>query len=167
MPDSTATDFVIARVFQAPRPRVWEAWTTPAMLARWFGPRGVTTTVLRHELRPGGIFHARLDQPSGGPIWARLLYREIVPPSRLVWEHAFGDAEGNVAPSPFGGPWPLRLLTTVEFEEEGGATRVTLRWAPMDATPEEARSFEEAKPGMADGWGGSYERLEAALAETG
>ncbi len=167
MPDATATDFVITRLFQAPRERVWKAWTTPDMLARWFGPKGVVTTVLRHELRPGGLFHARLDQPDGGRIWARILYREIVPPTRLVWEHAFGDAEGNVAPSPFGGPWPLRLLTTVDFAEEGAATRVTLRWSPIEAAPEEVQNFEEAKPGMKEGWGGSFERLDAALVATG
>ena len=108
------------------------------MLAQWFGPKGVTTTVLRHELEPGGMLHARMDRPDGGTMWARFVYRAVEPPARLVWAHAFGDAAGNAVPSPFGGAWPLELLTTVTFEPAcGEATRVTLRWSPIDATAEE------------------------------
>ena len=156
-------DFVITRLFQAPRERVWDAWTQPAILAQWFGPKGVTTTVLRHELWPGGMLHARMDRPDGGTMWARFLYRAVEPPARLVWAHAFGDAAGNAVPSPFGGPWPLELLTTVTFEAADEATRVTLRWSPIDATAEERAAFAAAMPSMEGGWGGSFEQLDQFL----
>ena len=158
------SDFVITRLVRAPRQRVWDAWTRPEMLAQWFGPKGVTTTVLRHELRPGGMLHARMDRPDGGAMWARFIYREVEPPSRLVWAHGFGDAAGNPAPSPFGGPWPPVLLTTVTFEAAAAeATQVTLHWSPLDATAEECAAFVAAKPSMAGGWGGSFDQLDQFL----
>lgn len=58
-------EFRIARNFDAPRQRVWDAWTKPDQLARWFGPKGVTTSVKSFDLRPGGILHARMDSPDG------------------------------------------------------------------------------------------------------
>ncbi|MFC7472797.1 SRPBCC domain-containing protein [Dankookia sp. GCM10030260] len=158
------SDFVVTRLFRAPPQRVWDAWTRPEMLAQWFGPKGVTTTVLRHELHPGGLLHARMDRPDGGTMYARFLYREVTPPARLVWAHAFGDAAGNAAPSPFGGPWPLELLATVTFEPAGAATRVTLHWTPIEATPEERAAFTAAIPSMEGGWGGSFDQLDQFLA---
>jgi uncharacterized protein YndB with AHSA1/START domain len=160
----TTPEFVISRLFKAPRQQVWDAWTRPELLAQWFGPKGVTTTVLRQELRPGGLLHARMDTPDGGQMWARFAYREVVAPERLVWQHAFSDAGGNVVPSPFGGAWPLELLTVVSFEVAGSATRVTLRWTPIDATAEERNAFSDAVPSMRGGWGGSFEQLDAFLA---
>jgi len=164
---SADSDFVIARIFNAPRQRVWDAWTQPEMLGRWFGPKGSTTTVLRSELRPGGMFHFRLEAPDGGRMWARFVYREIAPPSRLVWVHSFADERGELAHSPFGGSWPMEMLTTVLFEEAGNATKVTLRWAPIQPTAEELRSFTDTKPSMRDGWGGSFEQLDTLLAQSG
>ncbi|TDH63191.1 SRPBCC domain-containing protein [Dankookia rubra] len=159
-------EFTITRLFRAPRRRVWDAWTKPEMLAQWFGPKGVTTTVLRFELRPGGLLHARMEMPEGGTMWARFVYREVVPPARLVWAHAFGDAAGNIAPSPFGGAWPPELLTTVTFEPASGeaeATQVTLRWSPIEATAEERAAFAAAIPSMSGGWGGSFDQLDRFL----
>jgi len=165
---STA-DFVITRLFRAPRPRLWAAWTQPAQLARWFGPKGCATSILRAELKPGGLVHARMDMPEGdGPmvksIWARFVYREIVPPTRLVWVHAFADWKSALTPSPFPGPWPLELLTTVTFEEEGPqATLVTVHQTPIDASEAERQAFAEAKDSMTGGWGGSFEVLDDIL----
>jgi uncharacterized protein YndB with AHSA1/START domain len=157
--------FVISHRFDAPRPRLWSAWTEPDQLSRWFGPRGVTTTLLRHELRPGGLVHARMERPEGGPIWARFLYREVLAPQRLVWEHSFADERGEVARAPFfDGVWPLRMLTTVTFAEEGAATGVTLTWSPLDATEAERRSFAGNTASMTQGWSGSFATLEAYLA---
>jgi uncharacterized protein YndB with AHSA1/START domain len=167
MADSADTDFIIARTFNAPRQRVWDAWTQPEMLGRWFGPKGSTTTVLRSELRPGGMLHLRLEAPDGGVMWARFVYREVDAPSRLVWVHAFANERGELARSPFGGHWPMELLTTVHFEDAGEATRVTLRWTPISPTAEELRAFTETKPSMQGGWSGSFEQLDLLLAQPG
>lgn len=157
-------DFVITRIFKAPRQRVWDAWTKPEMLAQWFGPKGVTATVLAWDLRPGGVTHSRLETPDGNRMWARFLYREVEPPSRLAWEHSFSDADANVVPSPFPHAWPLRLLTVVLFADRGNETEVTLTWSPLDATPEQRKTFEESMASMEGGWGGSFDQLDAFLA---
>ena len=92
------TEFVITRLFKAPRPRVWEFWTRPEIFTQWFGPTGVTTTVRTLDLQPGGLMHARMDRPDGGHMWAKFRYREVVAPSRLVWVHSFADEHANTAP---------------------------------------------------------------------
>lgn len=157
-------EFVITRRFEAGIARVWDAWTRPDQLARWYGPKGTTTTVLAFDLRPGGMLHTRMETP-GGAMWARFIYREIDPPHRLAWAQGFADADANLAPSPFGGPWPPELLTTVVFAAEGDATRITLTWAPLDATPEEEDAFAALMSSMTQGWTGSLDQLEELLSE--
>jgi uncharacterized protein YndB with AHSA1/START domain len=166
-PAAAGPEFVIARTFDAPRELVWKAWTEPERFARWFGPKGSVVTVNRLELRPGGICHYALKMPNGPDMWGRFEYREIVPPERLVWVHSFADAAGEPAPSPFGGPWPLLTLSTVTLEAPGDKTTVTIRWVPIDPTAEERAAFEANFDSMQGGWGGTFERLEAYLAEPG
>jgi uncharacterized protein YndB with AHSA1/START domain len=56
-------------------------------------------------------------------------------------------------------------LTTVTLQDApGGKTSLTLRWSPLDATPQEQSTFDAAHEGMHGGWGGSFERLDAYLA---
>ena len=157
-------EFRIVRSFKAPRALVWRAWADPALLARWFGPKGTRTQVLAHDLRPGGILHSRMEMPDGNGMHAKFVYREVVPPSRLAWVHSFADADANVVPAPFG-PWPLEMLTTVLLEDDGDDTGLTLTWIPIDPTPEERAAFEAGLDSMRDGWGGSFDQLDAFLAE--
>jgi len=158
-------EFVITRRFAASRERVWDAWTKPEQFATWFGPKGVTTTLLTFDLRPGGMIHARMDNHEhGSAIWGKLALREVTEPSRLVWEHSFADAEANIIPAPFFDIWPLRLLTTVTFEEAGDGTSVTVTWVPLDATLAEQQAFAGQMSSMTMGWGGSFDQLEALLA---
>jgi uncharacterized protein YndB with AHSA1/START domain len=156
--------FTITREFGAPRALVWRAWTDPELLSQWFGPKGVTTTVLRRDFVPQGMLHARMTTPDGHVMWAKFVYQEIEEPSRLTWLHSFSDEHANVTRAPFSESWPLRLLTTVTFEDLGQKTRVTLTWSPVDATAEEQRTFEENMQSMTGGWSGSFEQLDAFLA---
>jgi len=97
-------------------------------------------------------------------MWAKFVYREVKAPQRLVWEHAFSDEAGGLTRHPLSPTWPLKLLTTVTFEDLGsGKTKVTLRWSPLDATAEEQNTFDAAHDSMRGGWGGSFEQLEAYL----
>lgn len=158
-------EFVITRVFKAPRQRVWDAWTKPKMYARWSGPKGVVTTVLQFDMRPGGIVHSRMEGPDGSGMYGKAVYREVVPPSRLVWVNSFSDEHANVIAPPFDQPWPREMLTTVAFEDEGADTRITLTWVPLGATPEEIRTFADNMMSMQGGWTGSFDQLDAFLAE--
>jgi len=159
----TKPEFRIERVFDAPRERVWSAWTDPVKVAQWFGPKGCQVHVLSSDLRPGGFLHAHMEQGNAA-YYGKFVYREIVAPERLIYEHGFADAEGNYTGSPFGGPWPLRLLTVVTLADLGGKTRLVLTWTPLDASAEEEAAFAANIESMTGGWGGSFDRLDEALA---
>jgi uncharacterized protein YndB with AHSA1/START domain len=157
--------FEITREFDAPRDLVWKAWTEPARLAEWMGPKGSSKgRVLSHELRPGGVLHSAYVF-NGHEIWGKYVYREVVPVSRLVWVQSFSDEHGGLARHPMAPTWPLEMLTTVLLDDLGRRTRLTLRWEPINATEDERRIFRDAKPSMHGGWTGSFDALAEHLAK--
>ncbi len=92
-----------------------------------------------------------------------IVYREVIPPSKLVWEHSFSDKDENITRHPMQPNWPLKLLTTITMEDLGGQTKLTLTWKPLEATDIERTTFEENIPSMNQGWGGTFEQLAAFL----
>jgi uncharacterized protein YndB with AHSA1/START domain len=103
---------------------------------------------------------------AGHVMWAKFVYREITAPQRLVWVHSFSDQAGGLTRHPLSPTWPLEMLTTVTFDEpRRGQTGVTIRWSPINATAEELKTFDAARDGMRHGWGGTFERLTAYLAD--
>jgi uncharacterized protein YndB with AHSA1/START domain len=156
--------FTITRAFAAPRARVWDAWTRPEALAAWFGPKGTCGTVLAFDLRPGGEWRGRMDMPDGGAMYSKFVFREIEPMSRLVWVHGFADSEGNRIRAPFAERFPLEMLTTVLFSDEGEGTRIELSWTPLDSSPEEEAFIASMMESMNGGWSGSFDQLDALLA---
>jgi uncharacterized protein YndB with AHSA1/START domain len=160
----TKSDFVISRVFDAPRDKVWRCFAEPERMKEWFGPKGSTVLVSNMDLRVGGTYHGALRAGDGPVMWAKFVYREVEAPQRLTWEHAFSDEAGGLTRHPLSPTWPLKLLTTVTFEDAGaGKTKVTLRWSPLDATAEEQTTFDAAHDSCRGGWSGSFEQLEAYL----
>lgn len=157
-------EFVISRVFNAARDLVWKAWTERDHLAKWFGPKGFEIPYAKLDLRPGGMFHYRMESPDGFTMWARFVYREIIPPQRLVWVNSFSDKDGGLARDPFGGdPWPREILTTATFAEHEGKTMVTVRSVPINASDAERQTFHSGRSSMTMGWGGTFDKLEAHL----
>ncbi len=156
--------FSISRVLDAPREAVWKAWTEPDRLMRWFSPKGFTNISSKLDLRVGGTYHYGLRMPDGGEMWGRFIYREIVPPERLVHIVHFSDPEGGVTRHPMNAEWPLKTLSTITLEAQGDKTLLIVRWVPFEATDEEIRAFEEGKESMKAGWGGTIDQLEAYLA---
>lgn len=157
-------EFVIARTFDVPRTRMWKAWTERDHLIRWFGPKGFEMFHCTNDLRPGGVMHYGLRAKSGPEMWGRWIYREIVEPERLVFVSSFSDEKGGVTRAPFGGSWPLEMLSTVILEEESGKTKVTVRAVAHGATDEERAFFTTMFGSMKQGWGGTFEQLDAYLA---
>lgn len=156
--------FVITREFAAPRDLVWQVWTELEHFMAWFGPAGFKTTHATMDLRPGGRFHYCMVSPDGQEIWGRAVYREVVPPAKLVWINSFSDRDGGITRHPFSqDPWPLQLLTIVTFAETAGGTTVTVTWTPFDATDAERQTFEKGRESMKLGWGGTFDRLAAHL----
>ena len=89
---------------------------------------------------------------------------EIAAPERIVWVNSFSDEEGNLTRHPASPTWPLEMLTTVTFTEEKGKTTVTVRWIPLNATPEEQKTFDGTQEGMRQGWTGTFDQLTRYLA---
>lgn len=107
-------EIVLTRVFDAPRPVVFQMMTDPHLIPQWWGPHGYTTIVDKAEMKVGGAWRYIQRMPNGEETAFRGVYREITPPERLVFTFEWEGLPGHV------------LIETVVFEEvEGGKTRVT------------------------------------------
>ena len=156
-------DFVISRVLDAPRDRVWKVFTQVEHMKQWWGPKGFTVTHAKMDLRPGGTYHYALKSPDGATMWGKFVFREIAPPEKLVFMSSFSDEAGGVTRHPMAPTWPLLMLTTFGFEDLGDKTRFTVRWSPYNATEEERQAFETGRPSMTQGWTGTLDQLAAYL----
>jgi uncharacterized protein YndB with AHSA1/START domain len=156
-------EFIIERAFDAPRGLVWKAWTDPALLSQWFGPKGCKGEMKTFELKEGGVWHSVMTMPDGAQMWAKFVFREIRKPEKLVWVHGFSDAAGGRTRHPMSPTWPLEMLTTVTFQEQGEQTLVKVSWVPINATEAELKTFADAMAGMNGGWSGSFEQLAETL----
>jgi len=163
----TATkEFVISRVFDAPRALLWQCFTDPERMKHWWGPKGFTVIASKMDLRVGGTYHYGMTAPNGTPMWGLFTYREIVPQDRLVFVNSFSDGKGDVTRHPGHEKWPLKMLSTFTFEDApGGKTKFTVHWQTLDATPEEQNTFDTMHASMTQGWSGTMEQLEAYLAK--
>ncbi len=160
------TEFVLERTFDAPRDRVFRAWTSAEDLSRWFGPKGFTMLRCEMDLRPGGVFHYGMTSPQGQVMWGKWVFREVTPPERIVFVASFSDELAGIVRHPMAPTWPAEVLSTVEFSEPSpGRTTLTMRALPINANAEERALFENAFEGMTAGWGGTLAQLEAFLSE--
>jgi uncharacterized protein YndB with AHSA1/START domain len=112
-----AREILVAREFDAPRELVFDAWTQPEHAGQWWGPTGFTTTTLRMDVRPGGVWEHVMHGPDGVDYPNRTIYEEVVRPERLVYSHG-GNKPGDV---------DVQFRVTVTFEDVGGKTRLTMR----------------------------------------
>jgi uncharacterized protein YndB with AHSA1/START domain len=141
-------EIVVTRVVNAPRRLVFDAWTNPEHLPHWMlGPEGWTMPVCEIDLRPGGAWHFVWRRADGTEMAMRGVYKEIVPPERLVSTESWG------------GDWP-ETLNTLVLSEKDGKTTITQR---VRYTSKEARDAA-LKTGMQEGMAQSFDRLDAYLA---
>ena len=159
------TAFIISRTFDTPRERVWKAWTNREQLMQWFGPKGFPMIAAKLDFRPGGIFHYGLRSPDGKEMWGKFVYREIAAPGKIVLVNSFSDEKGGLTRHPLAPTWPLEMLSTTTLAGEGGKTKLTIEWSPLNPTDDELKMFESAHDGMKLGWSGTFEQLEAYLAK--
>ena len=164
--DASGKDkFVINRSFDAPLAVMFQMWTDPSHLSRWLPPTGFTMQFLKADIRPGG---RTLFFMQGGAVkmYGRAEYLRIEKPDRLIYTQQFCDENENLARHPKAPTWPATMLTTVELAEEGpDRTRVTVTWETHgDTSREELATFIKGRAGMAQGWTGSFDKLEALLA---
>jgi len=141
-PTKTGGEILITRMFDAPRQRVFEAWTETAHLARWFGPRDYTAPVIEADMRRGGQWRICIRSPEGTEYWMHGIYREIAPPERLVFTHIWEEGHGAAG---------HETLITLTFEDLGGKTRMTFHKAVLVSVAE--RHAQHA------GWSECFDRL--------
>jgi uncharacterized protein YndB with AHSA1/START domain len=156
--------FVIRRVFEAPRPRVWKAWSEREELETWWGPKGCSITVATFEFRPGGFFHYAMRFTKGPPMWGRFLYRDIAALERIAWLNSFSNEDCGITRAPFDQSLPLEILNEASFAEKAGRTTVMLRARPHGAAASERKAFEALFASLNQGYGGTFDRLAVALA---
>jgi uncharacterized protein YndB with AHSA1/START domain len=156
-------EFVISRVFDAPRELVFQTWTDSKHM-EWWGPKGVTIHHAKLELKPGGVFHYCMRTPDGHDMWGKWVIREVVTPERLVFVNSFSDEAGGLTRHPLSPSWPLETLSTITFEPQGGKTLLAIRWLPLNPTEAEHKTFDEGHESMKNGWTGTLDRLTEYLA---
>jgi uncharacterized protein YndB with AHSA1/START domain len=145
-----ARKIVTTRVLDAPRELVFEAWTNPKHLVRWWGPNGFTTTTRAIDARPGGVWRFVMHGPDGVDYENQIVYDEIVKPKRLVYSH--GGSEDVE---------PVQFQVTVTFEDHDGKTKLTMRGLFLSAAE---RDRVAEKYGAIEGAKQTLERLAEHLA---
>ncbi len=150
-------ELVITRIFDASREQVWQEWTDPDQIKRWWGPKEFTAPFIELDFRIGGIYLYCMRGPDGKDYWSTGVFREIVPMEKIIATDNFADDHGKVVPpSYYGMPGdkPFEAVVIVTFEEQDGKTKLTLRH--LGLPPDTIRDAEA-------GWSTSLDKLTADL----
>jgi uncharacterized protein YndB with AHSA1/START domain len=146
-------ELVLTRIINAPREKVYRAWTDPVLLKQWFAPLPWTTPAAELDVRPGGANLIVMRNPEGNEFPNRGVYLEVVENERLVFTDAYTRA-WEPSEKPF-------MTVIVTFEDEGGKTRYTAcvrHWTVADCEAHEKMGFHE-------GWGQCADQLAALVAK--
>lgn len=162
--ETFSKEFVIERLFDTPRDLVWKVFTQRDHLMRWWGPKGFKMIVGELDLKPGGMFLYGMQAPEGSEMWGKWVFREIVKPERLVFVSSFSDKNAGLTRHPMAPTWPIEMLGTATFIDEGGKTRLVNRAVALNASDEERATFEGNFDSMTQGWGGTWDQLSTYLA---
>jgi uncharacterized protein YndB with AHSA1/START domain len=108
-PNTADRELIITRLLNAPRELVWEVWTKPEHIKNWWGPNGFTNTIHTMEVKPGGVWDFIMHGPDGTDYKNKNIFKEIVKPERIVFEHVSSP----------------KHLTTVTFMPDGNKTLLT------------------------------------------
>jgi uncharacterized protein YndB with AHSA1/START domain len=146
-------ELVLTRLIDAPREKLFRAWTDPELLKQWIAPLPFTTPVAELDVRPGGANMFVMRDPDGNEFPQRGIYLEVVQNERLVTTDAYVRAWV---------PSEKAFMTLIlTFEDEGGKTRYTARarhWTVADREAHEKMGFHE-------GWGQVTDQLAALVAK--
>jgi uncharacterized protein YndB with AHSA1/START domain len=143
---SPKRELLITRVFDAPRDLVFRMWTDVTHARHWWGPRDYPAVHMEMDVRPGGKWrHCLRATADGRELWQHGVFREVVPPERLVFTFVWEED----------GERGLETLVTLTFADAGGKTRMTFHHAPFQSDGE--------RDGHRSGWSSSFDRLDAAI----
>jgi len=140
-------EVVVTRTFDAPARIVFQAWTTPELLMKWWTPKsfGITFISCEADVRTGGTYRFVMGHPDfDQPMTFHGRYLEVEPPKKIVWTNEEGEP-GSV--------------TTVTFEEKDGKTHLLL----SDVHPSKAALDEELASGAISGYPEQFNQLDILL----
>lgn len=144
-------DLMLTRIIDAPREKVFKAWTDPKLLTQWFAPKPWTTPTVQMDARVGGSSLFVMASPEGKEFPNRWVCLEAIPNQRLVFTDAYTEAW-----KPSDKPFMTVILT---FEDQGGKTKYSARvnhWTDADREAHE-------KMGFHGGWAMCTEQLAALV----
>jgi uncharacterized protein YndB with AHSA1/START domain len=145
-------ELVTTRVLDAPPETVYNAWTDPTQMARWWGPKNFTNPVCELDVRPGGAWRIVMRAPDGMEYICAGVYSEVVKAERLVFSNNAFDREGKPL---------LEGVTSVTFEAQGAKTKLTLETRVVGKVSYAAQMLD----GMEAGWNQSLDRLTDLVAK--
>ena len=151
-------ELLITHLFDAPIGEVFEAWTDPEKLKRWYAPDGCTLAYKSIEVKQGGQFHYYIHDPLHGGCWIIGTYLEISQPEKLVFTMRFTNENGDMTDGLAAGmsaQWPGEILTTVTFESISNQTKATIHETVSEA--------EARKTGAYLGWIMMFNKLNQLL----
>jgi uncharacterized protein YndB with AHSA1/START domain len=149
-------EIIIVRTFEAPREKVWKAWTEPEQLAKWWAPKGFTAPTVEIDARVGGELYIvmqageNMGSMSGMKAPMKGTFTEVVEGQRLVFTNNALDEAGNVL---------LSGETSVTFEDEGGKTKMTVKTGASGDAP----GTDMMLAGMEQGWNEQSDKLAEFL----
>jgi len=108
--DTSDRELIITRLLNAPRELVWDVFTKPEHIKNWWGPNGFTNTIDKMDVKPGGEWEFIMHGPDGTDYKNKSIYKEIVRPESIVFEHVSGP----------------KFIATITFTAEGNKTH--LKW---------------------------------------
>lgn len=147
---NNSNELKITRVYEAPVSAVWDAWTDPEQVAKWWGPRGFTLTTHSKDLRVGGHWHYTMHGPDGTDYPNRTIYHEVEEGKRLVYDH--GGYEDR----------PPLFRVTVVFKSLGDKTKMEMTMAfPTPEDADQSKKFIKKAGGN-----GTWDRLAEYLEKT-
>ena len=150
--DAADREIVITRIFAAPRELIWQAWTDPKQVVKWWGPNGFSTTIKKMDFRVGGVWEHVMRGPDGINYPNKSTFKEIVPLERIVYSHGGGREDGPGA----------SFMATWTFEDvEDGKTKLTGR---LVFSSSDARDFVVKEFGAIEGGKQTLGRLNDYLA---
>lgn len=149
---SSDRELTLVRVIDAPREKLYRAWTEPELLTKWFTPRPWTVSLAQTDVRAGGSNLIVMRSPEGEEFPSRGVYLEVVPNQRLVLTDAYTEAW-----LPSEKPFMTAILT---FDDLDGSTRYIARvrhWTVADREAHEKMGFHE-------GWAKATDQLAELVA---
>lgn len=151
--DVDALTLTFVTEYDAPRERIWQLWSDPRQLERWWGPPEWPATFEVFEFEPAGRASYYMTGPDGTRARGWWRFVAIEPPERIALDDGFADEDGNPAPGE-----PVRMTTTVE--DRDGRTRMTsvTRFASVD------QLNEMVVMGMEEGMRQALGQIDALLA---